>query len=552
MKKYTALFLALTIVLSLFAGCDAVPQETTNATTQPTQGTTTSAQDGTTAATEPIVEEIPYPEKVSVWTNLGSQQQAFGYTSNDEANFSKHWEELTGTDIEWIDISGGTKAEKFSLMIAGGAPYPDAIVYGWEGIEGGPELYYEDGIIVDLTDLIPECMPNFNAYLEAHPNIRARITNNEGQILYIPTIRDDPESLFYQGWSIRTDWLEKLNLEVPKTTEDLYNVLKAFKTQDPNGNGEADEIPMTGAMFASNGYGIGNLAWAFDTHWDLYVEDGKVVYGPAEAKFTEALTYIAKLYAEGLIDVDYLLNNRKAMEALVLTDRCGFHFSYHNANYGNNAEFNDGTRRMTGIPFLTTPGNDTLMSYNPTNEDPTAPGTCIAFTTSCEDIKSVLKWFDCTYDPDFNTISIFGIEGEHFDYVDGVPVARERASDEELKSFKANSTLSGSPIVTVIQWEAESSALHEWALEDCLVWTNSADLSGILPSAVRLTAEEKEDIADALTQVRSYADTQMNKIVIGELSMDEWDETVAKFYDMGLADILEVYNAAYQRYLAAQ
>lgn len=551
MKKYIALFLALTIILSLFAGCNATPQETTKPTEiKPTD--TKPAETASTNTTAPVAEEIPYPEKVSVWTNLGSQQNAFGYTSNDEANFSKHWEELTGTDIEWIDISGGTKAEKFALMIAGGAPYPDAIVYGWEKIEGGPELYYEDGIIVELTDLIPECMPNLNAYLEAHPNIRDRITNNEGQILYIPSIRDDKESLFYQGFSIRTDWLTKLNLEVPKTTEELYTALKAFKTQDPNGNGEADEIPMTGSMFANNAYGIGNLAWAFDTHWDLYVENGKVVYGPAEAKFAEALTYIAKLYEEGLIDVDYLLNDRKAMEAKVITDRCGFHFNYYNANYGNSEEFNDGTKRMTGIPYLSTPGDDSPMCFNPTYEDYTVPGTCIAFTTSCEDIKSVLKWFDCTYDPDFNTISVFGIEGEHFDYVDGVPVSRKRASSDELKSFKANSTQAGSPIVTVLQWEVEKDSLHEWAIEDTNVWANSADISGILPSAVKLTAEEKEEIADALTQVKAYADTQMNKIVIGELSMDEWDTIVEKFYDMGLDDILEVYNAAYQRYLAAK
>ena len=328
-------------------------------------------------------------------------------------------------------------------------------------------------------------------------------------------------------------------------------MLKAFKTQDPNGNGEADEIPMTGSFFADNAFGIGNLAWAFDTHWDLYVEDGKVVYGPAEAKFAEALAYIAKLYAEGLIDVDYLLNDRKAMEAKVMTDRAGFHFNYQNTNYANNAEFNDGTKRMQGIPYLTEPGDDSLMCFNRTYEDYTVPGTCIAFTTSCEDIKSVLKWFDCTYDPEFNTISVMGIEGTHFDYVDGVATLRKMTPDER-KEYLAHTTQFGSPIVSVLQWEAQQSSLSEWGLEDTILWAKCADISGILPSGMKLTAEEKEEIADALTQVKTYADTQMNKIVIGELSMDEWDDTVEKFYDMGLADVLEIYNAAYQRYLANQ
>lgn len=542
MKKYTALFLALVLILSLMSGCNAEPVETTQSTTAPTQGTT--------AATEPPVAEISYPEKVSVWTNLGGNQQGVGMTSNGEAYFSKYWEELTGTDIEWEDFSGGTKAEKFTLMIGGGEPYPDAIVYNWEAVEGGPELYYEDGIIVDLTDLIPECMPNLNAYLEAYPNIKARITNEEGQILYIPTIREDPELLSYLGPSIRTDWLEKLELDVPKTTEDLYNVLKAFKEKDPNGNGEPDEIPMSGTLFANYYSGIGCLTWAFDTHWDLYVEDGKVVYGPAEAKFADALAYIAKLFDEDLIDVDYLLNDTSAMRSKVVADRVGYHFNYQNTFYYNNAEFNDGTKRMTGIPYLTEPGNESLLCFNKTYEDQTVPSTSIAFTTSCEDIKSVLKWFDCTYDEEFNTVCVFGEEGVHFDYVNGKPVLKEMDA-EARKDYYANTTINGSPISTVLQWEAHGASLSEWGFEDSILWAECADISGILPSGMRLTAAEKEEIADALTQVATYADTQINKIILGELSMDAWDGVVEKFYDMGLEDILEVYNAAYQRYLAA-
>ena len=346
-------------------------------------------------------------------------------------------------------------------------------------------------------------------------------------------------------------WLDKLELKVPTTVEEMYEVLKAFKEKDPNGNGEADEIPMSGIGFTNNYAGIGSLAWAFDTHHDLYIEDGKVVYGPAEAKFEEALAYIAKLYAEGLIDVDYLLNDRNGMESKAFADRVGFHYNYQNTKYGTNAEFNDGTKRMEGIPYFTQEGSDSLMCFNKTYEDYTVPSTSICFTTSCEDIKSVLKWFDLTYEEEFNTICCFGEEGVHFDYVDGKPVLKEMDA-EALKDYRAHTTINGSPIVTVQQWEAHGASLHEWGYEDTILWTECADRSGILPSGIVLTAEEKEEIADALSQVKTYADTQINKIVIGELSMDEWDATVEKFYDMGLDDVLEVYNAAYQRYLAAQ
>ena len=239
------------------------------------------------------------------------------------------------------------------------------------------------------------------------------------------------------------------------------------------------------------------------------------------------------------------------MESKAFADRVGFHFNYQNTNYANNADFNDGTKRMQGIPYFTQDGNATPMCFNKTYEDYTVPNTSICFTTSCEDIKSVLKWFDCTYDPEFNTISVLGIEGEHFDYVDGKAQLRKMTADER-KGYLAHTTQFGSPIVSLLQWDAQQSSLSDWGREDTLLWAKCADVSGILPSGLKLTADEKEEIVDAYTQITTYADTQMNKVVIGELSMDDWDGVVEQFYKMGLQDILDVYNAAYQRYLAAQ
>ena len=95
--------------------------------------------------------------------------------------------------------------------------------------------------------------------------------------------------------------------------------------------------------------------------------------------------------------------------------------------------------------------------------------------------------------------------------------------------------------------ESDGEFAYEFAgWDEKLTWYIKRDMTYTATYTSReLTADEKEEIADALTQVQTYADTQINKIVIGELSMDEWDGVVEKFYDMGL-------DAAYQRYLAAQ
>lgn len=365
-KKKLALGMAVVLAVSALSGCGSEGKTSGEASVEgsKTEETGSVNNSAETQSVEEVAEEIAYPEEITIFSKLGANARAAGFTSNNDTYWAQALEEITGTHVEWTQPADDVMAEKFNLMIAS-EEYTDAIVYGWTSVEGGPEMYVEDEIILDLTELIPECMPNLNAYLEEHPEVKRVMQNDEGQILYIPFIRDDVALNIYHGPLIRTDWLEKLGLEVPETTDDLYNVLKAFKEQDPNGNGEADEIPMSGVGFDENAaFAIGNLLWAFDTHYSFYVEDGEVVWGPVEDKFAEGLEYIAMLFNEGLIDVDYLLNDRTAMDSKAIADRVGFEFSFQPTKYYNDATFNDGTKVMMGIPYLTTPDSDSRMCFN--------------------------------------------------------------------------------------------------------------------------------------------------------------------------------------------
>ena len=70
-------------------------------------------------------------------------------------------------------------------------------------------------------------------------------TAPDGHIYALPQWADCYHCTYPDKLWINSTWLKKLNLQMPKTTEELRTVLRAFKTQDPNGNGKADEIPMT-------------------------------------------------------------------------------------------------------------------------------------------------------------------------------------------------------------------------------------------------------------------------------------------------------------------
>jgi putative aldouronate transport system substrate-binding protein len=108
----------------------------------------------------------------------------------------------------------------------------------------------------------------------------------------------------YAVMGINQNWLDKLNLKMPATTDEFYTVLKAFKEKDPNGNGIADEIPWT---FQGWNYGPVEMFGAFglvDSYNDtwLSVTNGKLQYIPVQDGFQDAISWLHKLYAEGLID----------------------------------------------------------------------------------------------------------------------------------------------------------------------------------------------------------------------------------------------------------
>ena len=145
-----------------------------------------------------------------------------------------------GVYMPYVDWNGGqTYREQLALRVAANDT-PDIFIYNG-GIENSLIL---DGAVLDLTDYLPEYMPHV---WEAIPSsvweaVRANDPTGEGRIWMIP----DVTNFTRHGAYIRTDWLEKVGMEMPDTQEELVEVLRACKDKDPNGNGAADEIPTGG------------------------------------------------------------------------------------------------------------------------------------------------------------------------------------------------------------------------------------------------------------------------------------------------------------------
>jgi len=166
----------------------------------------------------PVYEEDwPVEQQAREWTNI-------------------HLKDVTvGANMRTDENSG--KTEVLNLMLASGK-IPDIV--GSSRIKDFVNQYGPEGAFMPLNDLIDEHAPNLKAFFEEKPEIAAAISAADGNMYYIPYL---PDGKYGRAYWIRTDWLNKLGLEVPETVEDYEKVLRAFKTQDPNGNGLADEVP---------------------------------------------------------------------------------------------------------------------------------------------------------------------------------------------------------------------------------------------------------------------------------------------------------------------
>ena len=109
-------------------------------------------------------------------------------------------------------------------------------------------------ILVPLDDYIEQYMPNYHSRLYLN-DANVSIPASDGKMYYIGNLT--ARNINHEShWFINKTWLDKLNLEIPKTVDELTNVLRAFRDNDMNGNGEKDEIPMSAGGLTNHIQGV--------------------------------------------------------------------------------------------------------------------------------------------------------------------------------------------------------------------------------------------------------------------------------------------------------
>jgi putative aldouronate transport system substrate-binding protein len=288
MKKRLSLGIAVLMAAASLAACSKEePQQAVQADNAPQ------------SVTFPLKEQVTL--KVDVVKN--DKDSKF----YEDLELTKRLEKETNVKIEWNVLSGDSKQveEKKKIMFASGS-FGDVVV-NFTDLDF--MNYSSQGLILPLEKYINEKnTPNIMELYKKRPITQNVVTFPDGHVYTIPKYTGFKEYFIENRIWINKTWLDTLGLSVPKTTDELYAVLKAFKEKDPNGNGKADEIPLTlvdehAFMHMESLMGIWGLATKsglFDSY--LTVKNNKAVFAPAEPGFKDGMKYLNKLYQEKLLD----------------------------------------------------------------------------------------------------------------------------------------------------------------------------------------------------------------------------------------------------------
>ncbi|CAM4005878.1 extracellular solute-binding protein [Saccharibacillus endophyticus] len=186
-------------------------------------------------------------------------------------------------------------------------------------------------MLADLTDVYEQyASPLIKEYYGSYTDDRVLETGRiDGKLYALPNTNIDGS---YQLLWVRKDWLDNLDLQPPKTMDEVKSVVEAFMRDDPDGNGKDDTMGLLGdtAVVGDGGFftfdPVFNAYHSYPGSW--FKDDaGNIVYGSTTPETKQALGALRDLYAEGLIDKEFLTRKWEDNAGLVSSGRAGILFA---------------------------------------------------------------------------------------------------------------------------------------------------------------------------------------------------------------------------------
>lgn len=478
---------------------------------------------------------------------------AFQYElENQNIDFQNLWffqmiEEKTGVHVDFNEVKDADWQTKLNLMFASDK-YDDVIIRG--GVDD-EEYGVMQHLLLPLDEYInEEIMPNYSSRLNIN-NAGDSIPASDGHSYYIGYLI--AQNVNHQGtWYINQAWLDQLGMEVPTTIDELTEVLRAFKANDMNGNGKADEIPFSASTFNPNApetvwnqfasFGVPEIGYYYAID-----ENDKVYFTPAADGWRECAEWLHLLYSEGLMDVETLTQDSNLWANKVNASQVGF-FCY--LRLINTALLPDVYKDFHSILPPVAEGHKAAVS-----QILEIPEQGARLTVTNPYPVETLKWIDAQLETETMMVAANGRVGEQI-------VVNDEGKYEVINVPENNGLYDFVP-VTCGQFFAPGdyySAIYQMAphrverYEDSQWYAEAGVLEPksfwYLHDLAQLTVDESAEASLIFTELDTFIKESLTTFIRDGVTDASFEAFLKTANDIGAQRYIEIYQTGYDRYLA--
>ncbi|MEK3721571.1 ABC transporter substrate-binding protein [Paenibacillus sp. FSL H8-0034] len=422
--------------------------------------------------------------------------------------FWTEWQKRTNSklDIEWVP--DGDLNTKLDLLLAS-ADLPEVLAAP-SAVRPTLLNAVRSGAFWDLTPFLGD--------LSEYPNLKNNLAKDalkyltvDGKIYAVPRSRSriDP------GIKIRKDWLDKLNIPVPKTLDEYAAALKKIVESDPDGNGKKDTLGLIGNEIIVKDADP-SFAAGFGALDPTYNAEGGMIESRLTPQYSDAVAFYKKLFDDGILSKEFAVMKKTQAEELYKTGRAA---SYGRSVWWDN-EWETAIKKVQPDAqilnlHLKGPKGDAIEL-----QTGVSGGYYISKKVPEAKVKELLKYFDQTASDELTDLAYYGIEGVHYKLVDGQKVLNDQGIKE------VNTTSKGAGVLAYSKWGKVESASGSKAYND---------------------AKKKEvEIFDEVGKVNPFNYTVSNtwnstwpkyenewkanvtKAIVGQITLDEYKAYVEK------------------------
>lgn len=546
LKTMAAVLSTVMLASASLAGCggETAPASSSAAasSTQSSTAQSSAAADSTGGETaSSLVSENPI--ELTIMMSDNANQPLKNDAPAHEEIFKR-----TNVDIK-IEIVPNASYEEKKSIVLGTNNFPDMIYIG----TGDLVTYGTEGIFEPLMQYVnEETMPNFYKFWQEYPNMKNYLI--DGELYAFPVVARNEAANGY-GPVIRTDLLEKHDIPLPTTWEELLDALTKLKELYP------DSTPWTGRkgtirLFESTAYMLGS---GYGMYFDF--DENKYIFGQANPNFKLVLDYLNRAYEAGVLDPEYQTTTAQTLEANMCSGESFFFCdnSGFGQNYTNTLQKVEGCENAE-LQILKIPANSFGKSRAITYET-ILPGRLYALNAKAENKEEIIKFIDWMYSQEGSDISNYGVEGVSFEYDEN---GEPQFIEEYVMQFKDAQPAGYYGVysdlgITKLDWslwacntetQFKLQKIHgTWGelVDEYWEIVNNDEAYHAPMMTPSFTAEESERIQDILVEMNTMLEQEYDKYIMGKTEISEWDNIIKKCEEMGVRELEQIYNDAYAR-----